>query len=379
MKTIILSALFMAVFMGSGANAQQQGVKGDAFYAKFDADAQALIKQNGAEKMIMSYLDAGTFAKYWRISQDTLAEWIYEITLLADENGYPSLVTGPENASDLFRSSNYGTETVAALKQSGITSVKMGRMLYGKVNFYEQPLSGLDNSIEFGVLYDANNVPFPVIKKGINSVTQCCLNLCFPKQGQQSEPYVDQGGDGGQSYQKVERSAGGDVYFKNINIIANSGNSSSDQTQDQSQTVSAPAPQQQGSGFVQAEISYNPQPTQMTQPINYNPGYSAPPVNYGNSGTVVCNNRPNGLQVADFIVDVATLGVAGYGAYKSWQIYNKPAPTIYTTGGNTTYGNNSYNSGAYGNGLLPPYVGPGGGTGTGGGLIDIGNGGPGNH
>lgn len=363
----------MAVLLGSGANAQQ-GVKGDAFYAKFDQNAQAVIKANGAENVIAGYLDNGDFNQYFRISRDTLAEWIYQITLLADEQGYPSLVTGPDNASDLFRSSNYGTETVAALKASGVTSVKMGRMLYGKVDFYNQPLSGLDNAIEFGVLYDANNVPFPVIKKGINSVTQCCLNLCYPKE----EGYVDQGGDGdgGQSYQKVERSAGGDVYFKNINIIANSGNSSSDQTQDQTQTAPAPQ-QQQGSGFVDAVISYDPQP--MTA-VQMNPGYqsynSALPTNYGNSGAVVCNNRPNGLQVADFIVDVATLGVAGYGAYKSWQIYNKPAPIYNVTGGNTTYNTSTYNTGTYGNGLLNPFGNTGGtGGGTGGGPVGPGNGG----
>jgi hypothetical protein len=333
--------------------------------------------------MVIAYLDRGIYAKYWRISQADLAELIYSVCYQARGMGYSNPVTGPENAVDLFDDKitpNYATLTVAELKQFGIKRLKIGYILNGKLAFEDKALSDLDDAVEFGGLHDANNAHFfPIIKKGIQgSGKDCCFNICYPKQ--EDDAYVDDG-DGGGSYsgKTVQRSGDG-VVINNYNIIENSGNSSSDQSQEQEQEQTAPAPAPQQQQFVPAQISYQEVPMPMNQPINYNPGYSAPPVNYGNSGVVGCNNRPNGLQVADFIVGVATLGVAGYGAYKSWQIYNKPAPIINVTGGNTTYGNNSYNSGVYGNGQLPTYTGPGGGTGTGGGggPIDIGNGGPGN-
>lgn len=380
MKTIILSALFMAVFMGSGANAQQP-VLGDAFFAKYDQSAQALVDQYGAEKIITAYLNGGTYAKYWRISQDNLAVQVNKVRLIAEERGFSSRVTGPENASDMFaEGGNYGTETVAQLKKRGFKSLMIGRMLNGKVDFYEQQLSKLADNIEFGGLYDANSAYFfPLIKKGIQgSHDECCLNLCYPVYTEEDDSYVDQGGDGGgddgYTY-KTTRGSNGDITVDVDIDMSNFGNSDQSQEQEQEQTAPAPAPQQQGSGFVPAQISYQEVPMPMNQPINYNP---APQVNYGNNAGC-CNNKPNAVEVIDLFVDVATLGVGIYGANQSWQANHTPPPIFHVTGGNTTYGNNSYNSGAYGNGLLPPYVGHGGGTGTGGGPIDIGNGGPGNH
>ena len=365
--------------MGSGANAQPTGY---AFYAKSDPNAQAEIQKYQPEGVLTRYMDNGEFYQHFRVSRPYLKDLVYQVSMRAEEMGYSNSVTGPENAADLFdykKTPNYGTATVAELKQFGVKTLKIGYILNGKLVFENKALSDLDDAIEFGGLYDANSAHFfPILKKGIQgSGKDCCFNICYPKQ--EEDTYVDQGGDDGGQYsgQTVNRSGGG-IVLNNYNIISGSGNSSSDQTQEQTQTAPAPAPQQ-SSGFVDAQISYQQVPMQMSQPINYNPGYSAPPVNYGNSGTVVCKNRPNGLQVADFIVDVATLGVGIYGANQSWQANHTPPPIFHVTGGNTTYGNNSYNSGAYGNGLLPPYVGHGGGTGTGGGPIDIGNGGPGNH
>jgi hypothetical protein len=378
MKRITTFFLFMTVFMGSGANAQQAH-KGNAFFAKFDPTAQALVQEHGPEKMVTVYLDKGIYAKYWRISQADLAELIYSVCSQAEEMGYSNPVDKPEDASKLFSAPNYATLTVAELKQFGIKRLKIGYMLDGKVTFDDKALSDLDDAVEFGGLYDANNAHFfPIIKKGIKgSGKECCFNICYPKQ--EDDAYVNDGDGGGPYSDKTVQRSGDGVVINNYNIIENSGNSSSDQSQEQEQEQTAPAPAPQQQQFVPAQISYQEVPMQMSQPINYNPGYpTGGQMNTGNAGC--CNNKANGAEVITAIASTVTAAGVLYGAYKSWQIYNKPAPIINVTGGNTTYGNNSYNSGVYGNGLLPTYTGPGGGTGTGGGggPIDIGNGGPGN-